>query len=169
MLPKAVGAREIKGLDFKKLRVFLLSLLWRAAATSRREFSAIVLPDNEVEKLRLAILGQFDPPQHLYPVNLVQLSTKGDTHNLTPILVSDERAPRRFLSYRFYFEGLIMHFALTDPSSIGTIHVGASDRLVVLSVPYEKSNQKEALERVMLDSWLSALRFDRTKLFGMPR
>lgn len=45
------------GLDAARLRLFFLSLLWRAAASTRGEFAAITLPPDDLEHLRRIVLG----------------------------------------------------------------------------------------------------------------
>ncbi len=109
------GVREIQGIDRKKLRLFFLSLLWRAAATGRNEFSDVVLSTDSLEKLRLMILHESVEPLSFYPAVLTQLSTFGVIHNHTP-LAKTKVVPalagepeRRIPIFRFYFDGLIAH------------------------------------------------------------
>lgn len=56
------GFRSVSGSDWKKLRLFFLSLLWRAAATDRPEFNEIDLPLEHLEQLRLMVLNGTPEP-----------------------------------------------------------------------------------------------------------
>jgi hypothetical protein len=46
--PGRWGLRKLDGVDCARLRLFFLSVLWRAAATSLFEFDLVVLPTNEL-------------------------------------------------------------------------------------------------------------------------
>lgn len=152
----SMGLRTIQGVDPIRLRLFFLSLLWRAAATTRPEFSEIILPPDDLEKLRLMIL-EGDPGQiDFYPVQLIQLYTLGETHNQTPIvqtktIPSYEDTPERQIPiFRFYFDGLIMHFhrqASDEGYTVaqGSLNVGYGNELTVTAFPYEASSQHNML------------------------
>ncbi len=71
----------MRGVDCTRLRLFFLSLLWRAAATSLFEFNAVSMPANELAKLREMVLHGAFEPYHFYPVTLTQLSTRNFPHN----------------------------------------------------------------------------------------
>lgn len=151
--------------DPDRLRLFFLSLLWRAAASNRFEFAEVRLPPRDLERLREVIVTGKLAPLSFYPASLTQLSTLGLIHNHTPIAqtkivppVGDERE-RRVPIFRFYFDGLIVHFhrhaqddGYTD--SIGNLVVGAKATLAVSAVPFETSFQRENLANIMLDAHL---------------
>ena len=156
------GMREVKGLDPKKIRLFFMSLLWRAAASTRPEFSKITLPPEDLETLRLAIIGDQDLPGDFYPVQLTQISTKGVIHNQTPFLdskfVPDFEDPMNSGSYmpviRFYFDGLVAHVHLPHPrldsaAEIGNLWLGYGPSLVLSTVAYQASLQKMELEATL--------------------
>lgn len=157
------GIRRIKGIDTLKLRLFFLSLLWRAAATSRSEFAEIDMPENELEVLRTMLLASQALPISFYPVSLTQLSTKGVIHNMPPIAQYKKipslipGLPHRLERiYRFYFDGLIAHFRLPDgnssPQKVGALVLGATNDVVVSTVAYESSFQKENFDIVLSES-----------------
>jgi len=75
------GIRKIEGINKKSLRMFFLTLLWRAAATTLPEFSEVVLPDKDLEQLRQMICMSIVEPISFYPAYLIQLSTIGIAHN----------------------------------------------------------------------------------------
>ncbi len=78
------GVREVS-LDTEKLRLFFLSLLWRAGANRMLEFQEIDPPASHLEIIRAALLGRGMPEIDFYPVQVTQISTKGDVHNHAPI------------------------------------------------------------------------------------
>lgn len=46
------GIRKLVGEDWKQLRLFFLSILWRAAATNLEDFEEVKIPEDELETLR---------------------------------------------------------------------------------------------------------------------
>ena len=75
------GVRAIEDVDCKRLRLFFLSLLWRAAVTDLFEFEGILLPEEELARLREMVLHGSAEPYNFYPLTLIQLSTIGFPHN----------------------------------------------------------------------------------------
>lgn len=163
-----ISMRLLRDVDFARLRLFLLSLLWRAAATSRYEFAEVTLPDEHLEILRTALISGALPIEGFYPATLTQVSTVGPRQNLAPLSqvmpvpnlpgLGSHQQP----IFRFYFDGLVVHFhrsAARAMDGIRPLAVGASDSLVVCLVPYERSfqlmNLKEFLrENSQLGEWL---------------
>ena len=78
------GFRNIVGIDQRRLRLFLMSLLWRWGASKRKEAAGIDLPPDDLEKLRLMLLNEDTGLHSFYPTVLVQLSTIGPAHNHAP-------------------------------------------------------------------------------------
>jgi hypothetical protein len=154
-----VGIREIRGINPGRLRLFFLSLLWRAAATTLPEFAAVGLPPDDLEQLRLMLLSKEPGEPDFYPTQLIQLYTLGEIHNHTPIaqtktILADDNEPERQIPiFRFYFDGLIAHFhrhACDDGYTLGqgSITVGHGEELLVTAVPYESSFQRNILEEI---------------------
>lgn len=160
------GSRRIKPIDTQRLRLFFLSLLWRAAASSRPEFSEVALPPDELECLRAMIVGGNHEPLHFYPMALVQLSTMGEIHNQTPFadmkrVPAMGNEPERLIPiFRFYFDGLIIHIHQQTTDSgyetrLGPLIVGNGDELAVTTVTFEASFQLENLRTVVAESVMS--------------
>ncbi|WP_420476522.1 hypothetical protein [Noviherbaspirillum sp. ST9] len=151
------GIRKLDGIDSKKLRLFFLTLLWRAAATNLPEFSDVRLPQEDLERLRLMICNRIVEPVSFYPVQLTQLSTIGIIHNHAPICeLKAIRSPapdmpdRKMLVYRFYFDGLIAHIHAHSSddgftSELGNLIVGMENSLLVPTQTYENSYQSNRL------------------------
>jgi hypothetical protein len=78
------GVRTIDGIDPTRLRLFCLSLLWRAAATGRNEFREVSIPQVDLERLRELVCDGDVGPADFYPAHICQISTLGEFNNLTP-------------------------------------------------------------------------------------
>ena len=155
------GYRIIEGIDPRKLRLFLLSLLWRAAASKISEMSRVTLPEADLRYLSSLLISGDPGPIAFYPAQIIQLSTRGPVHNHTPIEqhktipsfvegISETEIP----IFRFYFDGLIIHFhrhANDDgyTKSLGNLVAGASSNLSVTMIPYNISFQREVLGRIV--------------------
>jgi hypothetical protein len=157
-----LGVREVRTLDTKRLRLFFLSLLWRAAASSRYEFREISVSAADLERLRRAILGLEELDLDFYPIQLTQLSSKGIMHNQTPYPdikyvpnLDDPAAPEFELpTFRFYMDGLIVHVhrALPptyDVAQLGNLIVGVESSLVLSTVTFEDSLQAREMATVL--------------------
>lgn len=150
--------------NWLRLRVFLLSILWRAASTRLPEFSEVVLPSEELDPLRLMVLSGTAEPLDTFPATLVQLTTKGPRHNHTPIAgrkpldASGPILPREARFFRFFIEGLIVHFERDvrlsgGLASLGPMAVGAGENLVVMTRPFEGSFQQSNLQAMLVEMW----------------
>ena len=154
--------RTVSVSDPSCLRLFLLSLLWRTTATKRSEFGEICLPGDDLETLRTALLSGKAPDLSFYPVTLIQLSTRGEIHNMSPICATKPVPPagdlpsRKIPFFRFYFDGLIAHIHRQNPDEhvheFGESVVGAGAKVKVATVPYERSFEKENLGHIIRES-----------------
>jgi hypothetical protein len=142
------------------LRVFFLSLLWRAAASTRPEFSKIALQDSIVEDLRHRILKEEPGPSADYPIQLFQIITRGVEHNRTPLL---ERKPiildangsslEEIAYVRFYFDGLVAHINIPDGQSFGphflNTCLGFQDNSIVFLHEYDDSRASADIKEMV--------------------
>ncbi|MER9568880.1 hypothetical protein NKI77_06790 [Mesorhizobium opportunistum] len=161
------GTRTVKGVDARRLRVFMLSLLWRAGATTREEFSDVDISPEDLRTLRRMILEGDPDPIDFYQTQLIQLSTMGMEHNHSPIAMTknvsgvEGNPGYEVPHFRFYFDGLIVHFDRRNIEEIrkrplGEIVLGYGDELIVTTVTYEDSFQRKNLEFVQAgaDLWM---------------
>ena len=156
------GIRALEGLNYNKLRLFFLSLLWRAAASSRAEFSGVSLSSKDLEVLRMSLVSGQCPPQDFIPLFLMQHSTLGPRHNLAPLVgreIRDEGddAPEIMTnSIRFYFDGLIVYFCNEiSPEAYEearNLFVGETEKVLVSCVPFANSWQENNLKQHVLES-----------------
>jgi hypothetical protein len=159
------GLRRVRSLDGRRLRLFILSLLWRAAATRLPEFREVTLESVELEKMRVMVRDGRVEPIDFYPAQLIQLSTLGLVHNHTP-LADKKLVPSLYGTpayttsmFRFYFDGLIIHVlrpptaAGEDWPNLGSLFAGCTDELLVTTVPYEMSFQRDNLRATMREAY----------------
>ncbi|MGO8086872.1 hypothetical protein AB9E29_07055 [Rhizobium leguminosarum] len=149
------GARVIEVDDPDRFRLFLLSILWRAAATKLEEFNEIDIPANDLELLRVSVLTGKLPSVDFYPASLSQIRTLGMKHNQSPTLEekfmpSVQGTPERNIPiFRFYFDGLIIHFHKNavdhEAKTLGPFVVGNENRITISTFPFENSRQRNDL------------------------
>lgn len=159
-----LSARDFKQIPRTKLRLFFLSLLWRAAASNMKDFSSIRIDASDLERIRTMVLNGRAEPFEFYPIALVQLSTIGEVHNLTPLMedklvpqlkqngrdLDDKASSTRIPIVRFYFDGLIAHIhrdPAVDRESMGKTMIGYDPTdLWINTVTYEASFEFQNLE-----------------------
>lgn len=157
------GIRRVQFNDPNKMRLFLLSLLWRAVASDRPEFDEIRLSASQTRRLRGVVRdGRADLKDSFIPIVLNQISTRGLTHNHGPI--ADIKQPvkiGKFRSkplriFRFYFDGLSVHFHPdVDDEAVQGLRptmVGPTDATILSTVTWEGSWQARNLANVIADA-----------------
>lgn len=152
------GFREISDVDGSRLRLFFLSLLWRAAVSSLPECAEVALHASEIRRVRRMLIEKNPLPLERFPISLTQLTTRGPIHNLSPIA---QRKPRDISKpngptipiFRFYFDGLVAHVhresSRAEVESLGPLLLAGGDKLVVTGVPFEESWQRENLAELI--------------------
>ncbi|MDB5674568.1 MAG: putative transposase [Sphingomonas bacterium] len=110
------GLRRVVFTDSNKMRLFFLSLLWRAAASTRPEFSNISLRASDYRRLRRCIRENRQPEDWtFFPITLTQISTRGLQHNHSPMeqvklpVTIDKHTSGHHRIIRFFIDGLIAH------------------------------------------------------------
>lgn len=150
-----LGLRRIERVDALALRVFFLSVFWRAAACSLKEFEQIVISSSQMRRLRgMVRAGTADPPDE-FPIVLTQISTIGPIHNYGPVadrrLANPDRPNGPTIPFfRFFMDGLVAHIyperSSLDVAEAGPVVLGGkSDEVVVTTVTFEGSRQKRDL------------------------
>ncbi|MFL1548838.1 hypothetical protein ACI77I_06980 [Pseudomonas sp. D47] len=143
--------RLVPNLDVLKLRVFFLSLLWRAAASHMPQYADIELQECVLEKLRLMVVNNNPYPLSFLPVHLTQMVTRGARHNLgpmkmtTPLDAGAGNGPLMLNSYRFYFDGLIVNIHTNVSEKVhaeaSAIYVGGDAIVIANCIKFEDSFQ----------------------------
>jgi hypothetical protein len=159
---EGVNLRELCLGSADELRMFFLSIVWRAAASSRPEFADVQLAEDILEDLRQRVLTRNPGSVWDYPITLDQLITRGATQNRTPIMedsyipVNGTKGLESVASVRIYLDGLVARVMLAkgldlDKDSAG-IFVGTLDRSIIFARPFEQSRTRENMIEVILDS-----------------
>ncbi|BEV14336.1 hypothetical protein HBDW_11240 [Herbaspirillum sp. DW155] len=138
------------------LRVFFLSLLWRAAASTRAEFSDIKLSEEDLEDLRLRVVEAKPGKPEDYPLQFHQIFTRGEHHNRTPIMENQtlpEGELTSSISYvRFYFDGLVTNIYLARHTQLSDgflrLCVGFKSPTLVIAHKYGESRAERELEEI---------------------
>ncbi len=156
------GFRKVLISNPSRLRLFLLSILWRAASTTLDEFAEIKIRSVDLKKLTKYVRDGALPPYSFFPVSLTQISTIGFMHNLGAI--AQIRASSRVLGvriaaepiFRFYFDGLVAHFYIRPKeetlNGMKSMFVGSSAPLIVPTVTFEQSWQLLNFRTVLAES-----------------
>lgn len=153
------GFRQVSFSNPEKMRLFCLSLLWRAATTNVIGFSTVVLSPERLQILTDMLLTNTAKPYDKFPVHLIQLSTRGGWHNQTPLKqspqVTDENGiEQELFFFRFYFDGLVIHIndEISEPVNWRSkgVALGETSSQIVLTVPFEHSFQNELINDHML-------------------
>jgi hypothetical protein len=152
--PTPWGIRSIADCETRKLRLFFLSILWRAATTGLEEFAEIQMPGAELEQLRVMVRDGNPEPLSFYPISLTQLSTRGVVHNLATLAQTKEipspDGQDNVPIFRVYFDGLIAHFQRPGKldatvADLGPLMVGNEKTMTFSTVTFENSFERENL------------------------
>ncbi|GKI99498.1 hypothetical protein NUBL7079_39340 [Klebsiella pneumoniae] len=153
-----IGWRIIAGLDWKSLKLFFLSILWRAAASEREDMKYVSLSTDTIEKIRIALIQKDPLPFNEFPIRLYQIVTRGTPHNRTPIIEDlvfsvPPSQPRTYKVCRIYIDGLIAHITLNpDKHLIDTLKgffLGSSDQTFIVAHRFESSRSFDNLISAM--------------------
>jgi hypothetical protein len=148
------GIRVVEGIDTEKLRLFFLSLLWRAAASRLSEFAAVQVSPAKLRSLGRMIVSGRSEPRVLFSLSLTQISSKGPFHNMAPDAEkrpsTTNRNARKIPIFRFFLDGLVVHYHRRvdhrEIKAAGGLAVGASAKLGVITIPYEVSAQQDRFD-----------------------
>lgn len=155
------GGRTVEFIDPLRMRIFLLSLLWRAAASDLPDMREASLRASDLRRLRRTIVSGSPPAPSFIPISLVQLSSIGNMHNHGPIkqtkpipkVGSDPGWHESII--RMYFDGLIVHYHIEGDQrtveGLGPMVVGRKSTLIT-TIEYEKSWQLENLRNCFADA-----------------
>lgn len=150
------GVRIIPNVDFRPIKVFFLSIVWRAAASSRDDMQHVSLDEDVLEKLRIATLNKDPLGKYDFPVRLHQIETRGVPHNRTPILekqtfsLGSPFMDKEYLSCRIYMDGLIAHVLLDADedyvNNMGLLNIGFGEEQGVMLNSFESSRAFDNLQ-----------------------
>ncbi len=160
-LKEGPNYRTILATDGPSLRLFFLSLLWRAGATKLEAFRHVKLTNSELEDLRLRVLSKNPGPAEEYPIVIHQL-TRGAEHNRVPLIEEEEFVTvggvpdgLKGTYVRFYFDGLIARIYLGSrselPEWLPKIAIQDGKEFLVVVHSFELSRAKDNIVSVITD------------------
>jgi hypothetical protein len=171
-----LGHRIFDDIDPIPLRLYFASILWRAAASKRREVAQITIPQDHIDRIAESLRSGVPLDDTFYPVTLTQYSTMGHVHQANPIARlkkmydNDGNFTFEIPIFRFYFDGLIAHFHISGGNEplpdLGISGVGNYSRLCVHTIPFQESFQRLDLAKHVADS-IVAWPEDSRKLISM--
>jgi hypothetical protein len=159
------GFRPMRIVNGDVLRLFFLSIVWRAGASSLADCRWVELTEPELDDLRKRIVSRDPGPATDYPIQLFQLITRGHAHNRTPLLElqpvpkRDGSGPIDVHCVRIYLDGLVAYVYLphrTDAAKLGYFDfcVGVKDIAVVMTHEFEKSRTYANMrEMILVTEW----------------
>lgn len=156
--PSGLGTLSLRINHPRRLRLFFLSLLWRAAATDLPAFRRISLVDRDVEYLRTLVANGLIGEATEFPMLLWSLLEPGIAHNHTPIYQgpNDLGSELPIHHFRFYFDGLLLLIGERDTSSsefwmnAAPYRVHENPDLLVVTQPFRLSRQHRDIVDVAL-------------------
>lgn len=138
----------IKDVDYDKLKLFLLSVLWRASVSTQDFYAGVNLGPDE-EKIR-RLLQQRDPgsPDE-YSVYLERFDYPS---SLVPILGPFKVLFDDIEMYQLVLNGFLVYIKVGEkplPQELRAIMLSSEQPLLVPQVPYEGSQEREIALKVL--------------------
>lgn len=144
---------EVAPFSAEALHRFAVSIVWRSAASTLPDMSEVSLSPLLIEELRQTLVGERKLEPSFLPTSLMQLSTRGETHNQSPYLdkwkspKSNDTPSKETDIVRIYLDGLIFHVHLngwsTNELYENPLFLGLAQKQIVPAVTYEASFQAE--------------------------
>jgi hypothetical protein len=135
--PNGVEFSKIENVDYKKYKLFLLSILWRAAISSNPFFSNVSLSDELIEDIRLMIYNQDPGKFNDYPV--ITLSFLDDPEISREIIAQPIKSINaNDNKITFIIGGLVLIFYLVRGCSqfaIKKLAIKENNSMVFLHIP----------------------------------
>lgn len=150
------GLRIIKNINNQKLRLFFLSILWRAAESTLPEFTDIQLPSSDLKVLRNMLISGNAKPEQFYPIHIIQFYTGKDTYLITPIRekYNTPVGGVEWETFRFSFNGLVIHIE-NSPSknysgkNLGKLIVGSDEDLCLITQDFNYSREQDLSKELL--------------------
>ena len=101
----------LSGLDYKKLKLFQLSILWRAGVSSSQAFSQVSLGPH-ADQLRVMLDSENPGPSHAYGCLMFTLKHDGQVAQDLIVPPTWTRLAGHF-AYRFVFGGMVWVFVVS--------------------------------------------------------
>ena len=143
-----------------KLKLFLLSILWRFLTSKLKPLSYLENIGIDLDEIAKHIRDGTTPADGTYRISLYQFTTRGYQHNHTPTIqemtIDNNDNPTLVRFYRLYFDGLMVYFYAKNEDAIpnsAPLFIGEAENLVVLGRPFENSRQEHELMDAVAESF----------------
>ncbi|MCZ8168836.1 hypothetical protein [Flavobacterium sp.] len=128
-------------IDYKKLKLFLLSLLWRASITKQHPFEDVSIGTKHEERIRKLILNGISTAENEYPI---LISSFANTKTKFEKVIFNPRRvimPGKINAYSFIIDSLQYHFIVVSrdhnlPEYIKDLNLKSNGELVIAFHPY---------------------------------
>ena len=130
---------HLGNIDYKKFKLFALSILWRAGVSDLSVFSQVKLGPHE-EKLRIMILNDNPGAEHQYPFILSPIIHENEVQEALIVAPTWTRLENHY-AYRFVFGGIAWVFVVSGhkaPEVIIYASINSQDELTM--IPWELSD-----------------------------
>lgn len=149
--------------DYARFKLFLTSVIWRAAVSKQPHFSKVVLPDNSREKARVSLLNG-KPLRPLYLgcklLRLIDDTSEADggfsTENLGQLIISPIFRPqegRPYYTFLFLFEGFLLEYFVQAIPYKQATEKGAHRDSPILFVPNKSIFRIPELVKLMVSAY----------------
>jgi hypothetical protein len=144
--PDGNGARLLAGVDYKSLKLLLLSILWRSGAAARSEFGQVRLGPHQ-ETLRSMVLEGKPGDERAYPILLAQYRDQ----SFRAIVLPWHQRVRGHKAYHLVLGSVQLSFLVSshveyDPMS--TLSVREDGHLLVRIIDPEESEVVRAVREI---------------------
>jgi hypothetical protein len=151
------GLARIYSKHPERLRLFFLSLLWRASASRVSSMEHHQLPEDNEERLRELTATENIGAPNEFRIYLTLITGERFPHNHTPIREAMEFGGRQIMTSRIYLDGLIARLSDRDSSGFpfsesDAFDVGYNQKFSVFTVDGPKSRQLRDNVDVLVDT-----------------
>ncbi len=146
---------EVSGIDYQRFRMFLLSVLWRAALSKDKFFSEVTLGSHHENKLREMILTDIPGEPYEYPcvLTLIRPGTL-PVQTMDGLIMNPERGRQDAHTwYRFVFGSIIWHYCVSSHSNELEAGKLFLTRAGVLKIPVRQFDELPFLTSAATTLW----------------
>jgi hypothetical protein len=130
----------ITGLEYNKLKLFQLSILWRASVSSQKFFESVKLGEKHESHIKKMLLAQYPGPPEEYACILVAIIFEGKTIEdlmLNPTSIKEDG----HRIYRFVFGGFAWAYFVSShpiPGKVRDVAINENGELIVSALEAQR-------------------------------